>query len=286
MSLSSASRIDRPGRRVAARGRPAWPAPCRRRRRRRGACRPSKDPQQRLAAHRPCQEGRVAAGAEFAEHAAVGRRDQRDRLGTRSKPPWRRRLSSRPSAVFHARRRPAACRSRRHGPPPGRRSRRCRPCRHGRGWCGRSPRPRRRSSTRSRRAGRQGTCAAHRRCFGRRCGRDFEDEFRALAQLAGDADGAAHRRRRCAWRWRGRGRRRHACGSTCRRPVRTPRRCGRGRRRAMPGPVSADGEADRPAWRRRRTSRTLDQHAAAVGELDGVADQVEQHLAHAARDRR
>ena len=55
---------------------------------------------QRFAAHRPGQECAHSRGAEFAEHAAVGRRDQRDRLGARRSRLSRRRLSNLPFAVL------------------------------------------------------------------------------------------------------------------------------------------------------------------------------------------
>ena len=89
-------------------------------------------------------------------------------------------------------------------------------------------------------------------------------------------------RRRGASRSRDQDRRRHAVWSRCRRPARIPRRCARCPAAAAPA-----------RYRRRKSGscrscratgfRHDQQHAAGIGELDGVADQVEQHLPHPSR---
>ena len=82
--------------------------------------------------------------------------------------------------------------------------------------------------------------------------------------------------RRSAWRWRGRGRCRPSCACSSCRPAGTPRRSAPGPLAAMPGPVSRTATLNWPSVGR---PRSLD--LAGVGELDGVADEVEQHLGEA-----
>ena len=119
------------------------------------------------------------------------------------------------------------------------------------------------------------------RVLGAGC-RDFEMEFRADAQFAGDADGAAHGGDDPL----GNGEAEAGAAMLA-------------RRRAVglfeflenaieivgrdAGAGVAHREADGRLGAGRRRHRHVDQHAAAVGELDGVADQIEQQLAQATR---
>ena len=64
-----------------------------------------------------------------------------------------------------------------------------------------------------------------------------------------------------------------------RRPARNRGRCAPGPRGSMPMPVSRTEKADRRLSR--SPGSTIDRDAAALGELDGVAGEIEQHLAQA-----
>ena len=94
------------------------------------------------------------------------------------------------------------------------------------------------------------------------CPTSDSTEMRAAVQLD-DACARSRARARC----------RPSCACWCCRPAGTPRRSAPGRLGAMPGPVSTTATSKRPS-----AAPARDRDLALVGELDGVADQVEQHL--------
>ena len=105
--------------------------------------------------------------------------------------------------------------------------------------------------------------------------------------LALDPDPAAHQLDQLRARSPAPGRCRRTCASSSCRPARTPRRSACCLSGGMPMPVSRDREVQATLVRRLAPRRsTRDDHLALLGELDGVADQVDERPAAAGPGRR
>ena len=110
----------------------------------------------------------------------------------------------------------------------------------------------------------------------RRDERQRECEGRAVSRPRTRPRAARHASRRCGARWRGPGPCRPWRGSMNCRPAEIPRRSSADRPRDAGAGVAARTTVKPPL-----TSAAADLHLARVGELDGVADEVQHHLRQA-----